>query len=262
MMHRHKAIALVTLISAILFIPLVCGSTLSTTISTNEGYKLGYWEKWNDNDSQQVVLVSEGQLGLSGFEGYTPASVFYCWCPYIYDGNSIQKGYWLSNVKPVKCIWEYYDPQMHRFYKVEKTPAVVYEGDFEGHRYAFADYNEFIIPALFLPERYGEWKVRCYFKFEDGSYGGEGPVVDENGNSYMLAFTVVKGSWIDLIFKAPIYIAGVKTIPLFWWLSPIWIFLIFFVILAIYTRSVVGAVRTIKGAIRATKEAKEEWRRR
>jgi len=262
MMHRCKAIALVTLISAILFIPLVSGNTLSTTTSINGGYKLGSWEQWDDSDSHEVALVSASQIGLSEFQGFTPASIFYCWCPYIYDGSSLQKGYWLSNVKPVKCIWEYYDPQMHRFYKVEKTPAVIYEGDFNGYRYAFADNNEFVIPALFLPERYGDWAVRTYFKFEDGSYGGEGPVVDDERNSYMLSFTVVKGSWIDLIFKAPIYIAGYKTIPLFWWLSPIWIFLIFFVILVIYTRSIVGAVRAIKGAVRATKKAKTEWRKK
>lgn len=261
MIQKYKSIALITLISAMLFIPLVYGSTLNTTTYTNDNNTI-YWEQWNDSDSQDVSFISESELGTSATEGYSCGSLFYCWTPLLITGPSVEKRYWLSNVRPVKCIWEYYDPQMHRFYKVEKKPAIIREGNFNGNRYLFADHNEFIIPALFLPERYGSWAVRCYFKFEDGSYGGEGPVIDSEGNSYMLAFTVVKGSWIDLIFKAPIYIAGVKTIPLFWWLSPIWIFLIFFVILAIYTRSVVGAVRTIKGAIRATKEAKEEWRRR
>jgi len=263
MKHGCKAIALIALISAVLFIPLANSSTISATTSINESYDLKYWEQWNDGDSQAVYLVSESEIGLSGFQGFAPASTFHCWTPYITeDGSSLQKGYWLSDVKPVKCIWEYYDPLMHKFFVVEKKPSVVYEGDFNGHRYAFADTNDFIIPALFLSERYGNWAVRTYFKFEDGSYGAEGPVTDDEGNSYLLSFPVVKGSWADLVFNAPIYLLGHKTIPLFWWLSPIWIFLIFFVILVIYTRSVVGAVKAIKGAVKATQTAKTEWRRK
>lgn len=260
-MNKYKPITLISLISLILFIPLVLGSYVST-FSLNNEQKIIYWEQWNDSDSQNVYLVSEEEIGIL-LEGFTPGSIYYCWTPLFYNDTTgkISKMYWISNVKPVKCIWEYYDPQMHRIYRVEKKPAILYEGNFEGFRYAFADHNEFVIPALFLSQRYGDWAVRTYFKFEDGTYGGEGPVVDEYGNSYMLSFTVVKGSWIDLFFKAPIYILGYKTIPLFWWLSPLWIIVILFIILVVYTRSVVGAVRAIKRAIEATKEAKKEWRK-
>ena len=264
MIHRYKAITLVTLISAILFIPLVSGSTLSTTTSAG-GYKIQYWEQWDDSDSQDVSIITESQLrdlGISATEGYTPGSIFHCWTPYKVVDNSLQKVYWRSNVKPVKCVWEYYDPHMHRFCKVEKKPVILSEGNFDGYKYLFADTNEFVIPALFISDRYGEWTVRTYFIFEDGSVGGEGPVTDDEGNSYLIIFPVTKGSWFDLVFTAPIYILGHKTIPLFWWLSPIWIFLIFFVILVIYTHSVVGAVKAIKGAVRATKEAKTEWRKK
>jgi len=253
MRAKITAIAIITLIATIFFTPLLESRAEETV------YK---WEQWEDSDSRQVELVSAGDIQVSEFTGFTPGASFYCWNPYMYDGSSLQKGYWLSDAKPVKCVWEYYDPHMHKFYRVEKDVAVVYEGDFEGYRYAFADYNEFIIPALFMPDRYGDWAVRSYFIFEGGGHGGEGPVVDDQGNSYMLSFPVVKGSTFNLIFNAPIYLFGHKTIPLFWWLTPVWALVIFFIIAVIYTRSVVGAVKLIKNIAEATRKAKTEWRRR
>jgi len=251
-MNKKTAIV-ICLLFAISFMPLVQGSELNR------------WEQWNDSDSTEVNTITEGELrselGLESIEGYTPSSTFYCWCPYIISNDgTLQKGFWISNSKPKYCVWEYYDPTMHKFYREKKSVAVIHEGNFDGGRYAFADHNEFIIPALFLPERYGNWLVRSYFIFEDGSTGGEGPAVDESGNSYMIQFPVVHGSKFDLFFSAPIYIFGHKTIPLFFWLTPLWAFLIFILIMIIYTKSVVGAVTVIKEAVRATGEAKRKWR--
>ena len=55
---------------------------------------------------------------------------------------------------------------------------------------------------------------------------------------------------------------GVKTWALWWWLTPIWGFAIFYVICLIITRSAVGFVKVIKGAVEAVREARREWRRR
>lgn len=234
----------------------------------SEAENVVVWEHWNDiEDTININLITESQLkniiGIENLEGYPPSSTFYCWSPYIIDTDgTLQKGYWLSSVRPKYCVWEYYDPVMHKFCKIKKDVAIVREGNFDGANYAFADHNEFIIPALFLPERYGNWLVRTYFIFENGETGAEGPAVDSNGNSYMIQFPVVEGSKFDLFFKAPIYIFGYKTIPLFFWLTPIWALLIFIVIMVIYTKSVVGAVEVIKSAIRATGEAKRKWRAR
>ncbi|MCD6468528.1 MAG: hypothetical protein J7L32_04365 [Thermoplasmata archaeon] len=247
-----KVMLVISLIGILLFSPLVSGSSVNL------------WQHWNDADSTTVSIATESEakdaVGIDNFEGYSPSATFYCWSPYIIDGNTLQKGFFRSNIKPKYCVWEYYDPHMHKFYKVEKKPAIIYEGDYDGYKYIFADHNEFIIPALFLSERYGTWLVRTYFIFEDGSTGGEGPAVDGTGNSYMIQFPVVHGSKFDLIFTAPIYFMGHKTIPIFFWLTPIWAFLIFIVIVAIYTRSIVGGITIIKDAINATREAKAKWR--
>jgi len=251
---NKKAILVTSLIFVLFATPLVQGSNVNL------------WQHWADTDSTPVTLITESDMadavGIENFEGYAPSATFYCWSPYIITDNTLQKGFFRSNIKPTACVWEYYDPTMHKFYREEKTPAIIYEGDFDGYKYAFADHNEFIIPALFLSERYGTWLVRTYYVFEDGSTGGEGPAVDSSGNSYMIQFPVVHGSKFDLIFTAPIYLMGHKTIPLFFWLTPFWAFLIFILIMVIYTRSVVGAVAVIKEAMEATGKAKSKWRSR
>jgi len=260
MKYRYQAIAIVLMLIGILYLPVSHGETFYN------------WEQWNDDDSVDVELVyvdlqTPSQLqreliGLLSSEGYSPGSTFYCYNPYLYIDNSFQKGVWLSNVKPVRCVWIYYDPHFHVMCKEEHTPKILSEGNFNGYKYAFADHNEFIIPALFLSDRYGDWLVRSYFVFENGQQGGEGPVVDENGNSYLISFPVVKGSAIDLIFNAPIYLFGYKTIPLFWWLTPIWALGIFFLIMVIWTKSIKGAISVIKKARQSTSEAVKEWRRK
>jgi len=217
----------------------------------------------NEDKNYTIIPYSGNNNGLeiaeldyepAGSEYYTPASVFTFWTPTLYNASGFYKVYWKSSAKPVKVVWEFYDPQMHRIAKIKKAPSVIYDaGD---GTYYFGDQVEFVIPALFLSNRYGNWVTRCYFIFEDGHIGGDGPIIDESGKPYMLLFVVSKGSMIDLIFNAPIYIFGYKTIPLFWWLSPIWIFLIIILILLIYTRSIKGVVKIFRKAIETTREVK------
>lgn len=251
-------IKIITLISLIISISMI---SLAYPITTyNEEVRMVYWNTWGDDNS---YYISSSEADISVVRGYSPASIFMFWTPYFYDAtnNTFEKYYWISNTRPVKVVWEFYDPTMHRIAVIKKDPTIVREGNFNGYRYLFGDEVSFVIPALFLPERYGTWVGRCYWIFEDGSKGNEGPIIDDSGRSYMIAFDVVKGSAIDLIFNAPIYIFGYKTVSLFWWLSPIWIFLILFLILIIYTKSVVGAVRVFKKAAEATREARHEYRR-
>lgn len=212
------------------------------------------WQEWDRNPIELATVTETGD----DFMGYAPGSVFTCYCPLIIEGNQMEKGYWYTNNKPVKCVWEFYDPSWHRI-KITKKPAIIQEGNFNGYKYAVADMVEFVIPAF---AKTGTWYVRCYFVGEDGTIFGEGPAVDTEGNSYYILFKVIEGSWIDNIFKAPIYIMGVKTWALWWWLTPIWGFAIFYVICLIITRSAVGFVKVIKGAVEAVREARREWRRR
>ena len=263
---KRLSIALIATLLVIMLTPLF------VTESTATQYLTSHWENWNDEDSVSVELLyvdmeepSELQEQLSEIfasEGWSPASEFYCFNPYVISNGGWNKGVWLADVPPTKCVWIYYDPLMHKMYETSNKPHILAEGDFDGWQYAFADYNNFKIPALFLSDRYGNWAVRSYFVFEDGKHGGEGPVVESDGTSKMLAFPVNGGSAWDLMFKAPILIMGYMTIPLFFWLTPLWAFLVFFVVMVVWTKSVVVTVDVVKNAVSKTGEARQKWRTR
>ncbi len=226
-------------------------------------HKVSEWEQWNDADSEDAAILTQAEMGTMATDGWACGSTFHCYNPYIYDGDTLQKGYWMSNTKPVKCVWEYYDPNNIRFYKVDSDVDILEEGSFgdEGYRYAFADKHDFTVPALFLEERFGDWKVRSYFVFENGRQGSEGPVVTTDGQSMMLSFPVTKGTWVDQYITAPVYLLNHETVPVIWWLSPVWIIGLFFAAMVVWTKSVTGAVTVIGNAIEKTKEAKRKWDR-
>lgn len=230
----------------------------STLLSFSvDGYGIGEEQP----TSSGTIAVTSGDIDFYNAIQYRPGSVISVHVPTIITDEGWVKSYFFSDIKPVKCHWDFYDPYMHKIYSVEKTPSFRQEGSFniDGHVYTwmFADEVEFTIPAF---PKTGNWICRSYFIGENGAKFAYGPIL-EDGTPYMFAFPVVSGTIWDNILRAPIYILGFKTVALIWWLSPFWLFLIFFVVLIAFTRSVGGAVEVLGGARKAAREAREKWKR-
>jgi len=215
-------------------------------------------------NGDNVVAVTAGDIGIYDAPQYAPGSEKDFYAPIIITTEGAWvKNYWLTMDEPVKVHWDIYDPYMHKVWSTDKTPDYKRQGSFQSGGKTFnwicSDSIVFTVPAF---PRTGQYAARCYFVDADGNKFGYGPLtLEETGDALMEGFTVTKGTLWDNVVSAPIYILGYKTIPLIWWLSPLWIFLIIFVILVIFSRSIGGAVLVLKGVRKSVREARAEWRK-
>lgn len=245
---RLKAVGILVLLGVALFFPLI--SISSDALTTGGALPA--------TDDQHVV--TEGDIGFFAAIQYGPGSTLTVYTPTLITDDGWVKGYFFSNTEPKKVHYDFYNPTMRKIYSIERAPSFKQEGSFSlggtTYRWMYADETEFTVPAF---PKSGIWVVRSYFKGPNGERFSYGPIIEDN-QPLMLGFPVVSGTIWDNLLRAPIYVMGFKTVPLIWWMSPLWLFGIFFVALIAFTRSVGGAVEVLKSARKATRDAREKWK--
>lgn len=211
------------------------------------------YEENTDTDMVYVPIseIDEIQITQTNFG---PGSEVPWYDPIIKDGSgNYVQGVWLSNVEPEYVTWKFYDPMWHLVYTDVHEPSVKQQGSFESggktYKWAYADYTTFTIPA-FPP--LGDWWGTVEFKLvNDQAHTG----------AYTYYVKITNGGSFENFFSAPVYFFGIKFPAWFWIIAPFtWIPLLIFLVLVIWGRGLVGAVKIVKNARAAARRARAEWR--
>lgn len=163
---------------------------------------------------------------------------------------------WLSNTEPMKGIWTIYDPTMHKIYTMEEAVSYKQKGSFQGgdgsyYTWMWFHQDTFTLPAF--AER-GNWYAFASYEMANG--------MEIDGYAYYMPVTK-GGTILGTIFSYPNYLFGMK-FPALFWIPGVFLWLPGAIIIgcAIYARSIKGIIIVFKGARKATREAREEWRRK